>query len=1342
MENEPEQRQLQAEDSNDSSIVSLDINGLGLRPQSSNQSLTNARKSKVIHPIKFENPKDLLMAVTQVVKNRTGSVLGRQMILKSDHFDTALNDKLDVHLQGAPNFRMADMNIFGVAQPTIPGIQTVLTLLRCHPSAPEVPHPACWISAREDPMVYINRKPFVIRDAKLPLQNISTYQGIKTSRLEQMEIRLKQDIIQESQKWNGLVLVHEERDDETIIPKWMGVDHIQTPREVFESLGELGYQVEYDRIPISPEQAPQDNYWNEFIQVIQKSTTSSHLIFNCGMGVGRTTCAMVIAMLIRSSQLVARQEPDPLYSSPSMNSNEGMVQLLRLLNDAFPKDVGSSPAIEWAMARTPILGDLIDAMAGKYRVVTHLCSLLKNGDQCKSRLDTAIDRCGLMINLRQNILVHRVRYSLTGDIVALNKASGCLERYLYLLAVCSFLQDQLHSKKPTTFNKWLERRQDVSNILSRARSSTPPLSIFLPCEDLSVFSHDIKNQGLTAWGPHSQQPATELDKYVIKSRSGSVLVQNTILKEDYWLKPSPTSPITRSLKGASNFRKIQGFSVYGVAQPTLRGVKNVLSCIFKETQDIVWINLREEPFIYINGIPYVLRDTTITLRNIKSFSGITAKSLETIEWKLKQDVAKELDIYGEKILLHAESVDGSILPVWEDCNPDAILSLKDAMEIVGKELEGDGSVPDSFDPVSRPSATSLKYYRVPQTAECSPDCAFLDYLIQIIGNINLSTTSIVLNCQIGIGRSTLGTIVVCLIINWLSKSKKTISSHPSTSSINVGTIQPLNYQLIHSLLRVIRNGIESKRTVDRIIDSCSSHINLRDIIEERRQAYETERNKTLKEEHKKKGIVALDRYFTLILFQNYLDQNAPGMGSDLISFKQWVTNHPEFETIREELLSDSVELIVPVAELEPGDGIALTTEVIDVVHRRKGAVLSQGTIIKFDLFPGAQKMSLSDRIQGAHNYRKVIIGNVLSLPIDVPMHSTLSPTLNNVSGVGMPTKEGIKHVLEYMGAGPTGNRTAYWTSLREEPVIYIKGRPYVLRLFIDPIKNLVTTGIARKRVEEIEVQMKKDIIQDMKNYNNRVLLHEEDATFLVTPLWETCREDEIETPLDVYNSICEEGYKLDYLRIPITDELSPIPDVFNQMIDRILSIPLNSDPIFNCQMGRGRTTQGLVITCLMKLIVGNQDLKQSPDSYIDELDSDLLPTSPTNEHNLAEVLYKSGQYSLILQLIAVLQFGKCAKYLTDKAIDACDHMQNLRVAIYDYRIRLNALEPSSSKYKFTLETGCNYLVRYFYLITFADYLIENWACWSPNEQNVTIKFSDWLDNRREIQNIIRFPNMD
>jgi protein-tyrosine phosphatase len=558
-----------------------------------------------------------------------------------------------------------------------------------------------------------------------------------------------------------------------------------------------------------------------------------------------------------------------------------------------------------------------------------------------------------------------------------------------------------------------------------------------------VFSQDIAKKGLTAWGPHSAQPATELDKFVIKSRKGMVLVQNMILKEDFWFKSDSDG---KGLKGASNFRKLGGFPVYGVAQPTLQGVKNVLETLSLETQSVIWINLREEPFVYINGVPYVLRDMTLTLRNIKSFKGITPASVEAIESKLKIDVCKELQEYDGKILLHSETDSGTIIPIWEDSTSDTVLSLQEAMKLVKEEMcvhSPNSSSPNLVDDLNK---ISLTYFRVPQTAESTPEPEDMDNLVHVIRTIDLQNTSVVINCQIGIGRSTVGMVIVTLILRWLGMENTPMVSK---KSFDVPTTKYYNYQVIHSLLRVIRNGIECKRVVDQVIDAASSLVNIRDIIEDTRQASEAEIDPALKDAYRRKALVALDRYFMLILFQSYLDQNIPGLESELTSFKSWIAIHPEFNTIREELLGFEIDPLIPVDEMEPGDGIALSNEVLDVVNRRKGAVLSQGTIVKYDLFPGSQKMSLKDRIVGAHNFRSILISDILNLPA-YNLSSAIS--LTQVAGVGMPTKEGIRAVLNHIDGGIGGKKMILWTSLREEPVIYIKGKPYVLRLFIEPIK--------------------------------------------------------------------------------------------------------------------------------------------------------------------------------------------------------------------------------------------------------------------------------------------------
>lgn len=102
------------------------------------------------------------------------------------------------------------------------------------------------------------------------------------------------------------------------------------------------------------------------------------------------------------------------------------------------------------------------------------------------------------------------------------------------------------------------------------------------------------------------------------------------------------------------------------------------------------------------------------------------------------------------------------------------------------------------------------------------------------------------------------------------------------------------------------------------------------------------------------------------------------------------------------------------------------------------------------------------------------------------------------------------------------------------------------------------------------------------------------------------------------------------------------------------------DFIFNCQMGRGRTTTGMVSACLVASIQtwdGKEPLNLTADDdvlYGDSLDG------PGEEE-----AYLQGDYKIILQLVGVSSHGKAAKILTDRAIDLMQDVQNLRKAIYE-----------------------------------------------------------------------------
>jgi len=339
----------------------------------------------------------------------------------------------------------------------------------------------------------------------------------------------------------------------------------------------------------------------------------------------------------------------------------------------------------------------------------------------------------------------------------------------------------------------------------------------------------------------------------------------------------------------------------------------------------------------------------------------------------------------------------------------------------------------------------------------------------------------------------------------------------------------------------------------------------------------------------------------------------------------------------------------------------------------------------------------------------------------------------------MPTVQGLRRALSRVNAGPDGSNRVVWTSLREEPVIYVAGRPHVLRLVDRPLENVEATGIATSVVEAMEESFKRDVIQEVRAGDGRILLHDEveerPNVFAIIPLWENVSEEDIMTPGDVFDLMTKEGYKIDYGRIAITDEQAPLPGALSQLLERVTSTYESAgDFIFNCQMGRGRTTTGMVSACLIATSMNlNRDECMSgiePDSVVEDYDAVDGPSE--------EEAYLQGEYKIILQLVGVLSHGKTAKRLTDDAVDLMQDVQNLRKAVYDNKLKVEACAKGSAKHTKLFNLAVSYLYRYGVLIVFANFLIER----RFGEASQDTTFPEWLSERREITKLLGRRSLD
>lgn len=92
-----------------------------------------------------------------------------------------------------------------------------------------------------------------------------------------------------------------------------------------------------------------------------------------------------------------------------------------------------------------------------------------------------------------------------------------------------------------------------------------------------------------------------------------------------------------------------------------------------------------------------------------------------------------------RLLLHTETSDGTVIPVWEEVEPDNVQVLKEIMT----------------SRKTNPTGVELVYRRIPITAEKMPDFNDFNEIMEVVVRNDSASIPMVVNCQLGRGRSTM-----------------------------------------------------------------------------------------------------------------------------------------------------------------------------------------------------------------------------------------------------------------------------------------------------------------------------------------------------------------------------------------------------------------------------------------------------------------------------------------------------------------------------------------------------------------------------------------------------------
>merc|ERR1712121_454504 len=192
--------------------------------------------------------------------------------------------------------------------------------------------------------------------------------------------------------------------------------------------------------------------------------------------------------------------------------------------------------------------------------------------------------------------------------------------------------------------------------------------------------------------------------------------------------------------GCPNFRRVPGFKVYCCGQPTIAGFEAALNkvCGDKYPKDgpIIWLNMRQEPDVYINGEPICARPPN-KIGEYAELGNVTTAALATDEPEFAR-------------VIEGRSKENANKLKYVDINKkDLEIEIKE-MKTLEAVIEG---VKEEF--------PGLVQLRVPVCNSAAPSIADFDTICEALVGSSINTPVIV-NDQVGLSRATTCCVIACL----------------------------------------------------------------------------------------------------------------------------------------------------------------------------------------------------------------------------------------------------------------------------------------------------------------------------------------------------------------------------------------------------------------------------------------------------------------------------------------------------------------------------------------------------------------------------------------------------
>jgi len=289
---------------------------------------------------------------------------------------------------------------------------------------------------------------------------------------------------------------------------------------------------------------------------------------------------------------------------------------------------------------------------------------------------------------------------------------------------------------------------------------------------------------------------------------------------------------------------------------------------------------------------------------------------------------------------------------------------------------------------------------------------------------------------------------------------------------------------------------------------------------------------------------------------------------------------------------------------------------------------------KVDHFENLHALGQEKVIIGAPNFRQVK---------DFP-----------VFGCAQPTEEGFLKALEKVPKGSDGKPAkTIWFNMRQEPVVYVNGQPYAPR-HPDRMHDNLEVDATVEEMEILQCHFANIIRGKVAEDPEQMLKVSKDSGFTENPMdrenvEESLKAETVKSLKEVFVTMKDSGFpNLEYVRVPVVEESAPKEGYFDILVDILKNEAAATHCAFSCQAGRGRTSLGMVVACLVKEIQISSELRrmgqigllseQTVDNVIKAKFEYPLPSSAEEEDQFVK-----GEFDVIKELLEKLPGAKEGK---------------------------------------------------------------------------------------------------